>query len=318
MRGGRLELWRTLAKPSSQPVKLTVAGDDPFDPAISRQAHRLIYSHKFGYENVWRVSLEGKQAGQAAAFVPSTREEGHPRYSPDGKRIALEASFSGAEEIWVINADGSNPVQLTSFGAWAGSPRWSPDGRKIAFDCNVAGNWDIYLIDSQGGKARRLTSNPATDSRPSWSRDGKWIYFGSNRTGVDQIWKIPSSGGQERQVTTHGGSVAFESDDSQTLYFSRNTEIWGMPVPGGNESKLQIPTTVYKDNFAPAKHGVYFIDENDAHLKLFDSKTHAIKSIAPVPGPIGDEMSISPDERWMIYERTTYAGSELMLVEDFR
>jgi Tol biopolymer transport system component len=316
MRGGRLQLWRTAAKPLSKPVKIAVTGDDPFDPAISRQTHRLVYSHKFGYENIWRVSLQGKQAGEAADLVPSTREEGHPRYSPDGKRIAFEASFSGSEEIWGADADGSNLIQLTFFGAWAGSPRWSPDGRKISFDCNATGNWDIYVIDSQGGKPVRLTANPAMDARPSWSHDGKWIYFFSNRTGVDQIWKIPASGGQEIQLTKNGGSVPFESEDSQTLFYCHDPEIRGVPVRGGNEFKL--PISVYKDNFALAKHGMYFIDENDAHLKLFDFETHAIKSIAPVPGPIGDEMSISPDEQWMIYEKTNHAGSELMLVENFR
>lgn len=315
-RGGRLELWRTPAKPSSKPVKLAVTGDDPIDPAISLQAHRLVYSHKFDYENIWRVPLGDKQAGQAANLIPSTREEGHPRYSPDGKRIAFEASFSGSEEIWVAKADGSNPVQLTFFGSWAGSPRWSPDGRKIAFDCNAAGNWDIYVIDSQGGKPVRLTASPAADARPSWSRDGKWIYFGSNRTGMGQIWKLPSSGGQEIQVTKHGGDVPFESEDGEALYYSRELEIWGMPLSGGNEFKL--PISIYKDNFAVAKHGVYFIDGNDARLKLFDFEIHAVKSIAPVPGPIGDEMSISPDEQWMIYEKTNYPGSELMLVENFR
>jgi Tol biopolymer transport system component len=317
MRGGRLELWRTLAKPSSKPGKLTITGDDPFDPAISRQAHRLVYAHKFGYENVWRVSLKAKQAGEATDLVPSTREEGHPRYSPDGRRIAFEASFSGREEIWVDDADGSNPIQLTSFNAWAGSPRWSPDGRKIAFDCNAAGNWDIYVIDAQGGKPVRLTANPAMDARPSWSHDGKWIYFESDRTGADQIWKIPASGGQEIQLTKNGGSVPFESEDGQTLYYNYDLEIRGMAVSGGSEFKL--PVSIYKDNFDPAKHGVYFIDQNDAHqLKLFDFERHSIESIAPVPGPIGDEMSISPDERFMIYERTNYAGSELMLVENFR
>lgn len=315
-RGGRLELWRAPARPSGEPVRLAVTGDDPFDPAISRQAHRLVYSHKFGYQNIWRVLIQGKQAGEAANLVPSTREEDHPRYSPDGKRIAFEASFSGSEEIWVANADGSNPVQLTSFDAWAGSPSWSPDGRKIAFDCNATGNWDIYMIDSQGGKPVRLTASPAVDARPSWSRDSKWIYFGSNRTGIGQIWKVPANGGQEIQLTKNGGSVAFESEDGQTLYYDRKLEVWGMPLRGGSE--FRVPISIYKNNFAIAKHGVYFIDEKDTRLKLFDFETHAVKSIASVPGPIGDEMSISPDEQWMIYEKTNYAGSELMLVENFR
>lgn len=318
MRGGRLELWRKqVDKPSSDPVRLGVAGDDPFDPAISREGRRLIYSHKFGYENIWRISLAGKQTGEGADLVPSTREEGHPRYSPDGKRIAFEASFTGSEEIWVADADGSNPVQLTSFGSsWAGSPRWSPDGRKIAFDCNAAGNWDVYLIDSHGGKPVRLTLDPALDARPSWSHDGQWIYFGSNRSGVDQIWKVRASGGHEIQVTRDGGFVGFESEDGQTLYYNRDGEARGMPLRGGNS--FSLPVSIYKDNFDVGKRGVYFIDDNDAVLKLFAFDTHAIKRIASVPGPIGDEMSISPDERWMSYEKTVNSGSELMLVENFR
>lgn len=61
-----------------------------------------------------------------------------------------------------------------------------------------------------------------------------------------------------------------------------------------------------------------FLDSRDAHLKLLDVKTHAIKTIAPVAGEVRDEIGISPDEQWMVYEKTMYAGSELMLVENFR
>jgi Tol biopolymer transport system component len=143
-RGGRLEFWRTLAKTSSKPVRLTIAGDDPVCVALSGEGHRLVYSHMFEHTNIWRVSLKGIERGKAANLIPSTRAESHPQYSPDGKRIAFESNRSGSEEIWVTNDDGSNPVQVTSFAnAWAGSPRWSPDGQKIAFDCNAAGNWDL-------------------------------------------------------------------------------------------------------------------------------------------------------------------------------
>jgi Tol biopolymer transport system component len=216
-RGHKLELWRIPAKPVGKPVRLAVTGDDPANVQISREGHRLIYSHTFENTNIWRVSLRGAQAGRATNLIPSTRSEFHPRYSPNGRRIAFEvpagvnSGFSGSEGIWVANQDGSNPVQLISFeNAWAGSPRWSPDGQKIAFDCNAAGNWDIYVINSAGGKPVRLTMNLADDTKPSWSRDGKWVYFSSNRTGTFQIWKIPASGGKGIQLTKNGGMVAFE------------------------------------------------------------------------------------------------------------
>ncbi|MGH9345153.1 MAG: winged helix-turn-helix domain-containing protein [Terriglobia bacterium] len=322
-RGGRLELWRIPAKPLGKPVRLAVAGDDPVDVQISREGHRLIYSHTFENTNIWRVSLRGSQTGQATNLIPSTRSEFHLRYSPDGTRIAFEAptgvnsGFSESEEIWVANDNGSNPVQLTFFGnAWAGSPRWSSDGQKIAFDCNAAGNWDVYVVSSHGGKPVRLTTSSADDLKPSWSRDGKWIYFSSKRTGTFQIWKIPAGGGKESQLTKNGGMVAFESTDGGSLYYSGGADVWRIPVSGGSATRiLECPVLT---PFAPAKHGVYFLDRRDAHLKLLDLKTHTIKTIAPVAGQVRDEISISPDERWMVYEKTNYAGSELMLVENFR
>jgi Tol biopolymer transport system component len=332
MRGGRLELWRILSKPSSKPVRLMVTGDAPLNPAISRDGHRLVYAHGFGNFNIWRVSLQSKQPGQAVSLIASTRSEFHPRYSPDGKRIAFESDRSGSKEIWVSNEDGSNAIQMTSFGnAWAGSPQWSPDGEKIVFDCNVGGNFDIYVIKSQGGQPVRLTTSPANHIRPSWSHDGKWIYFSSNRTGTNQIWKVSSRGGREIQVTKNGGLLAFESTDGVTLYYLKEDparmaglggnpywnegDLWAMPVSGGAETRLLQCTGA---NFAVVKQGVYFIDDRDEHLKMFGFKTHRIKTITAVPGPIGDEISISPHGQSMIYAKLDHAGSELALVEKFR
>jgi Tol biopolymer transport system component len=123
-RGGRLELWRIAAKGSSKPVRLTVAGDNPVDLAISRQTRRLVYHHGVGGMDIWRVALKGNQSGEATNFLASTRLQGHPKYSPDGQRVAFESNRSGNEEIWTCNADGTNAVQLTWSGtAWSGSPR---------------------------------------------------------------------------------------------------------------------------------------------------------------------------------------------------
>ena len=49
-------------------------------------------------------------------FISSTRDESNPQFSPDGKRVAFSSKRSGAGEIWICDSDGSNPVQLTSFG----------------------------------------------------------------------------------------------------------------------------------------------------------------------------------------------------------
>jgi Tol biopolymer transport system component len=186
----------------------------------------------------------------------------------------------------------------------------SPDGKKIAFDSNAAGNWDIYVINSQGGKPVRLTTTPSNEVKPSWSHDGKWIYFCSSRTGALEIWKIPATGGEPIQVTRNGGYTAFESLDGETLYLEKGLGLglWSISTRGGNEVRLS--ESMYLHNFAPANDGVYFIDR-DGHLKLLNSQTGGTKTIIAAPGVIGAEMSISPDERWMLYEKPAGA-SELM------
>jgi Tol biopolymer transport system component len=297
------------------------AGDDPGDVTISRQGRHLVYAHQFGDEGIWRMCLTGKRQGESTSLISSTRNEDEARYSPDGKRIVFESNRTGNEEIWICNEDGSNPVQLTSFHkGWAGSPRWSPDGEKIAFDCNAAGNWDIYVINSRGGNPTRLTNSNANEVRPSWSRDGKSIYYGSNRTGRYQICKMSATGGAETQVTKNGSFAAFESVDGKDLYYSNISGLWRIPVAGGSEVRLS--ESIYGDNFAPVQHGVYFIDwpqtfSTELTLKLLDTRTHSIKPVTTVLGPLGDEMSISPDEQSLLYGKMEHAGSELMIVDNF-
>src|ERR1700737_4418539 len=75
---------------------------------------------------------------------------------------------SGNLEIWVCDSDGSNALQLTSFGGpQATTPRWSPDGGRIAFDSDAEGEYDIWVIGANGGKPQRMTTHPANDGNPS-------------------------------------------------------------------------------------------------------------------------------------------------------
>ncbi|HEY3458725.1 MAG TPA: winged helix-turn-helix domain-containing protein [Bryobacteraceae bacterium] len=315
-RGGKLELWQVTPVVGSKPVRLAAGGDDPRDIAISRQGHRLVYTREFSDLNIWRIGLSGSETGEASALISSTRDEALPKYSPDGKQIVFESNRSGDENIWVANEDGSNPRQVTFFrNAWAGTPRWSPDGQKIAFDCNVTGNWDIYMVGPQGGKPLQVTTDPANEYKPSWSHDGKWIYFSSSPTGTGQIWKIPAMGGKPIRVTKNTSPEAFESPNGKNLYVGNLTELWKMPASGGEETRIW--DFLYGASFSPVKDGVYVIDRRDLHLKMLDSQGNVVRTIAPVPGPVGLEISVSPDERWAIYTKTDYAASELMLVENF-
>ena len=240
---------------------------------------------------------------------------------------------SGTLELWLFNAEGSDAVQLTALGATVtGSPRWSPDGHEIVFDSTVSGNFDLYAIDAAGGKPRRLTNDPAVDAVASYSRNGHWIYFMSDRSGRSEIWKIPAEGGEAIQMTKNGGYVAFESPDGKMLYYSKEHSIsalWKMPVEGGVET--QVLKSVLGMGFALSRKGIYFEHfENDgtprfgffrdgiqASVDLFLFETGKVKPVAKIDRPLTFGLSVSPDERYLLYSELDQSGTDLMMIEGF-
>ena len=98
-----------------------------------------------------------------------------PVWSPNGRKIAFRSNRDGNWEIYVMNADGTEQVQLTNtdslpndFPVYNRNPFWSPNSRKIGFDSNRNGNYEIYLMDANGDNPTNLTQNPAGDIGGSW------------------------------------------------------------------------------------------------------------------------------------------------------
>jgi TolB protein len=102
-------------------------------------------------------------------------------WSPDGTKIAYAVcSVRNYEscEIYVMNADGSNPINLSTSSASDRSPAWSPDGGKIAFFSGREHDWAIYVMNTDGSNRIRLTTDVTTGGRyPVWSPDGSKIAF---------------------------------------------------------------------------------------------------------------------------------------------
>jgi Tol biopolymer transport system component/DNA-binding winged helix-turn-helix (wHTH) protein len=321
-RRGSIELWRVPFSRSVEPSRINISDELPLSPAVSKTGERLVYTHFFNDWNIWRVDLTGGRIKDAAAFITSTKDEFHPSYSADGKRIAFESNrFGNTQQIWVSDADGSRAVQLTSLGsAWAGSPRWSPDGQRIAFDSNAAGQWDIYVVPSQGGKPMRLTSGSGSKIRPSWSHDGKWIYYCASGESGPQIWKKAANGGTEVEITKSGGCNQMESPDGRYVYYlnKANSALWRVPVGGGDE--VDLAELGPEAQFTLGAHGIYFLDSEYANtLKFMDYRTGSIKVAGTLPGPfIHHGITVSPDEHWFLYTKSDSAGSQLRLVEKFR
>jgi tricorn protease-like protein len=84
-------------------------------------------------------------------------------------RIAFDSDRDGNDEIYVMNADGSNQTRLTDNSASDSSPSCSTDGSKIVFVSTRDGNAEIYVMNSDGSNPTRLTDSSGLDFDPSFS-----------------------------------------------------------------------------------------------------------------------------------------------------
>lgn len=324
-------LWRVPAT-GGTPERVGIGSEGAYMPSISLKGNRLAYASGFWNENIWRVPVGADhRAGKAERFIFSSMQEEGPQYSADGKRIVFQSTRSGNFEIWRADADGSNLVQLTSFGGpLTGTPRWSPDGRQISFDTRPGAHPNVFVISADGGPARRFVNDSADEGVASWSHDGRWLYFASNRGGSWQVWKRKVEGGEPVQITKKGGFAALEAKDGKSIYYAKFNQagVWQVGVDGGEEVKiLDEPPGDYWGYFGVGPDGLYFVGDtgtngkSKAGFKFYDPATRKITVMGDVEkwlyqGAPG--FSVSPDGRYVLYVQLDEARNYLMVAENFR
>lgn len=179
---------------------------------------------------------------QRFSFFPGVNAS--PSWSPDGKQIALMLGKEGKSEIFLLNADGSNPRKLTKSHGNEATPRWSPDGKWIVFVSDRSGSPQLYIMRSDGSDVRRLTYEGNYNTHPSWSPKGNRIAYCGREGGRYQIMTIRPDG-SERQVLTSGSGDNESpcwSPDGRYIAFSSNraggSKIYIMNANGSNQRRL--------------------------------------------------------------------------------
>lgn len=321
-------LWKVPLSGVRKPTRVAAFNGEVRFPTFSRaigrgSSIRLAYQSDIRDVNIWRWDPIRREASKIAG---STWYDDFPAVAPGGARVAFASNRTGENEIWVSEADGSNPQQVTFHrGPVVTSPAWSPDGQHLAFSSEVAGNRDIYVIRPDGSQSTRITTEPSEETNPSWSPDGRWIYFRSDAGGVGQLWKVSPEGGTPIRVTSGEALWGFPSLDGRLLYFVRGPDapgVWAVSVDGGRETPI-LPDV--RDGFwGVADSGIFFLFVRRDGSTVPDALrflSFETGTVSILPGPPGGWGHVVPgfaaarDGRFVLWTRVDEAISDLMLID---
>ena len=251
-------------------ASVVVLGLTPLMLAVDAQGQIAFTSNRDGDYEIYVMDING---GNPQKLTNHPHPDIDPSWSPDGQRIAFmsardghvdDAHGSPIYEIYVMDADGKNPKNLTNSPHYDMSPSWSPDGQRIAFASDRGAldgeeptlSFDVYVMNTDGSNPQRLTNDPHNDRDPSWSPDSKRIVFSARREGhfrdnlgniTYEIYVMDVDGGNEQRLTENrkndwepswspdGERIAFASDRKGDL---QNFEIYVIDADGGNEQRL--------------------------------------------------------------------------------
>jgi dipeptidyl aminopeptidase/acylaminoacyl peptidase len=245
-----------------------------------------------------------------------------PTFTPVGGgtgKIAFISIAEGGFDIFVMNADGSNPFRLTKDTTWDCCPDWSPDGTKIAFSSLRDGNREIYVMNADGSGQTNLTKNNERDFDPSWSPDGTKIAFISERDGGAEIYVMNADGSHQTRLTKDGKNDAGPawSPDGAKIAYESNGQIYLMNVDGTNPIPLTKNSLV---NSAPAwspdsKKIAFAASPGDNLEDIYVMDANGSNPIQLTKNSVPDfQPAWSPDGRKIAFESNREGSSEIYVM----
>lgn len=340
-RSGLSGIWRVSADGGTPTLVRSASEGTQFrNPTLSPEANRLAYTQQSTQLDIWALRQPNQyEQFSASPLVTSTQQDRSPSIAPEGDQIAFVSTRSGRPEVWLAQADGSSPNQLTSFDDLSvETVRWSPGGTRLCFVGRQNGQSDLYVMPASGGAPTRLTRLPSEDLVPRWSREGRWIYFSSNRSKKWEAWRTLASPDSHRvqQVTSGGAVAAQDSRTDSTLYYVRpdTLGIWTVsldptrfPLPTKSDSTT-LPINVIRQ-FDPRDRNHWWVGENgihfmyrqstDATLAYFDFSSNRVLPLYQFPRwSLVQNVATGPGGEWFAYTHVDRRESDVMLVENFR
>lgn len=254
---GNFRLWQVSLSSGGQPtghaIELANTGNALLRHlSITRDGKRLAYSSLTANTDIGSVMISPATQQAAAAPVLLTQDTNFRKtaqaFSPDGSTIAYSVWRLGADgEIWLMDAGGKNPRQLTTQSATVLG--WLPGGNEVAINQRASANSaDVHLfkVDWRSGQQTPLSSHNLPAKFGRLSPNGKEIAFNRTVGGTINVWKASLDGGALRQVTFDHEMMGFPtwSPDGSSLAVEMkrgdDRYVAVLPADGGAPQQLTV------------------------------------------------------------------------------
>jgi Tol biopolymer transport system component len=266
-----------------------------------------------------------------------------PLSASGGGVIAFVSERGGNQDLFIMNADGSDQRPLTSNPAQDGWASWSPDGSQMAFQSSRSGAFNLYVVDVVQGSsfdesaARRITTGSSVGGswEPAWSPDGLRIVYSAKQTRGSDLFLVHPDGKARERLTNNSsteGCPTWSPDGKRIAFFSDrdgNWEIYVIDADGSEETRLTNQEGKdYAPAWSPDGTRIAFISSRDGNEEIYvmgadgSHPTRLTENEAedwfPAWSPDGERIAFSsnPDGNHEIYVMNADGSGETRLTEN--
>ena len=234
------QVWQ-LTYPDGQLRRITHDLHDYARLSVTADGKSLVTAQNDRQTAVWvgPIAAPADAAAASHAITSNVSNIGNISSTPEGK-IVFSQMTNNAEDIWEMNADGSDARQLTANAGRNSHPTVSADGRYIVFTSTRSGPQQVWRIDRDGGNPVQLTNETFYAAFPHCAPVGNWVVFAARASRTSWgVWNIPLAGGLPLRlgesvettpaISPDGRQVAYEYLD-QTV---KRIKLCVQPLEGG-------------------------------------------------------------------------------------
>jgi Tol biopolymer transport system component len=265
--------------------------------SLNADSSLLVTVQSSSIANIWAADTDISRPVQVRAGGNNEEGMGGLSVMPDG-RILFFSRAAGNDDIWVMNADGSSPKQLTNGPGSNFHPVASPDGQYVVFTSLRDSKVNIWRMRPDGSSLVQLTSGGG-DYRPDISPDSRWVVYISETNGNPYLWKVPIDGGEPVRLIDNFAANPRISPDGKWIvcgWRKDHGSTWRyavIPFEGGQPIKVfDLVGTRSRYHWAPDSRSLYYLRDTQG----------GVTNIWNLPLPEGEPKQVTDYKTESIHE----------------